>query len=102
MSITVRDLYFNTDYIVLNAHNDYLSLKSSVLSASNKLWARTASAMDALLDQIKAQAAMTDDTGRESIQNKLRDLQYSIEAPEDTMRRIMFMVRHSSNSRSSQ
>ena len=102
MSITVRDLSFNADYFFIDAHNDCLPLKSSVLLSSNKLWARSASAMDALLDQIKAQAAMTDETGRESIQNKLRDLQYSIEAPEDTMRRIMFMVRHSSNSRSSQ
>ena len=54
--------------------------------------------MDALLDQIKAQAAMTDETGRRSIQNKLMDLQHSLEAPEDTMQRILYSVRHSSNS----
>ena len=86
----------------VDPHNDCLSLELSVASVISKLRARTTSAMDTLLDQIKAQAAMTDETGRRSIQNKLRDLQHSIEAPEDTMRRILFLVRRSFDSRYSQ
>jgi len=49
-------------------------------------------AMDALLDQIKAKATTVNETGRRVILNKLRDLGYSIEAPEDTMQRILYQV----------
>jgi len=49
-------------------------------------------AMDALLDQIKAKAATVDETGRRAILDKLRDVAYSIEAPEDTMQRILYQV----------
>lgn len=48
--------------------------------------------MDALLDQIKAKAATVDDIERRIILNKLRDLAYSIEAPEDSMQRILYQV----------
>lgn len=48
--------------------------------------------MDALLDQIKAKAATVDDTERRVILNKLRDLAYSIEAPDDSMQRILYQV----------
>lgn len=48
--------------------------------------------MDALLDQIKSKAAAVDETGRRVILGKLRDLAYSIEAPEDTMQRILYQV----------
>jgi len=49
-------------------------------------------AMDALLDQIKAKAGTVDETGRRAILDKLRDLAFSIEAPEDTMQRILYQV----------
>ncbi len=48
--------------------------------------------MDALLDQINAKAATVDETGRRAILHKLRDVAYSIEAPEDTMQRILYQV----------
>ena len=48
--------------------------------------------MDTLLEQIKAEAATVDETGRRVILDKLRDLAYSIEAPEDTMQRILYQV----------
>lgn len=47
-------------------------------------------AMDAVLQQIKTQAELADETGRRVILDKLRDLAYAIERPEDTMQRVLF------------
>ena len=48
--------------------------------------------MDPLLEQLKAKAKLADSTGRRAILDQLRELAYSIEAPEDTMKRILCQV----------
>ena len=44
--------------------------------------------MDALIAQIKAFANTADDSGREKLQDALRDVRYSLEAPWDTAMRL--------------
>ena len=48
--------------------------------------------MDPLLEQLKAKAKLANATGRRAILNQLRELAYSIEAPEDTMQRVLYQV----------
>ena len=48
--------------------------------------------MDALLAQVKSLAGSADDAGRAKIQDALREAQYSLETPWDTMLRIFGLV----------
>lgn len=48
--------------------------------------------MDALISQVKHEAISVDEAGRQKILDGLRDLAMSIETPEDSMQRIMFLV----------
>jgi demethylsterigmatocystin 6-O-methyltransferase len=45
-----------------------------------------------LAAQVKADAATADEAGRKKLMNSLRDLQYSLEKPEDTMQRVIHLV----------
>jgi demethylsterigmatocystin 6-O-methyltransferase len=45
-----------------------------------------------LAAEIQQSAAAADEAGRKEILNALRDLQYSIEKPEDTMQRVIHLV----------
>ena len=45
-----------------------------------------------LITKIQQEAASASYVGRKKILDTLRDLQYSIEAPEDTMQRVMHLV----------
>lgn len=47
--------------------------------------------MDALISQVKHEAISVDEAGRQKILDGLRDLAMSIETPEDSMQRIMFL-----------
>lgn len=49
-------------------------------------------ALTTIADSIKAAAASADEAGRKDILDSLRDLQYSIERPEDTMQRVIHLV----------
>lgn len=51
------------------------------------------STMDALISQVKNEAHSLDDVGRQKILDGLRNLALSIETPEDSLQRIMFLVR---------
>ena len=48
--------------------------------------------METLVTKIQQEAASASYVGRKEILNKLRDLQYSIEAPEDAMQRVNHLV----------
>ena len=47
--------------------------------------------MDNLLSLAKAIAKDADEAGRKKLLDTLRDVAYSIESPEDTIQRIMFL-----------
>jgi hypothetical protein len=49
-------------------------------------------AIQKLTTEIQNSAATADEAGRKEIMNALRDLQYSIEKPEDTMQRVIHLV----------
>jgi demethylsterigmatocystin 6-O-methyltransferase len=49
-------------------------------------------ALRSLTPQIQKSAAAADEAGCKEILNSLRDLQYSIEKPEDTMQRVIHLV----------
>ena len=51
------------------------------------------SIMESLIREIQQEAASATYVGRKKLLDTLRDLQYSIEAPEDTMQRVMHLVR---------
>ena len=48
--------------------------------------------MESLITKIQQEAASATYVGRKKLLDTLRDLQYSIEAPEDTMQRVMHLV----------
>ena len=48
--------------------------------------------MEALTAHVQALAGTADDAGRQEIMDTLRDLQYSLEAPYDTMQRLSCLV----------
>ena len=48
--------------------------------------------MEALLGQVKDFAGTVDEAGRGKLLDALRDLQYSLESPEDSMQRLLFVV----------
>lgn len=48
--------------------------------------------MENLITRIQQEAASATYVGRKKLLDTLRDLQYSIEAPEDTMQRVMHLV----------
>lgn len=52
--------------------------------------------MDALLSAVRTAAATADEAARKKLLDGLRDLQYSIEKPEDTMQRVIHLVRPAS------
>ena len=45
-----------------------------------------------LITKIQQEAASASYVGRKKLLDSLRDLQYSIEAPEDTLQRVMHLV----------
>ena len=49
--------------------------------------------IDTLLAQVKALAAKADDVGRTKTLDTLRDLSYSTETPDDTIKRLLVYVR---------
>lgn len=51
-------------------------------------------AIKTLAEEIQKAAATADEAGRKELLNSLRDLQYSIEKPEDTMQRVIHLVRY--------
>ena len=48
--------------------------------------------VDALLQEVKNQARTGDDNVRRTILDKLSETAYSIELPEDTMQRVLYLV----------
>ena len=48
--------------------------------------------MEAVIDQAKRVASNADEVERKKIIDGLRDLSYSLEAPDDTMQRVMYLV----------
>lgn len=48
--------------------------------------------MEAVVDQVKGLAGSADEAGRSEILDQLRELAYSLESPDETMNRIMFLV----------
>lgn len=48
--------------------------------------------MEAVVDQVRGLAGSVDEAGRSRILDQLRDLAYSLESPDETMNRIMFLV----------
>lgn len=50
--------------------------------------------INALLEEVKNQARNSDDNVRRAILDKLRDIAYSIELPEDTMQRVLYLNLH--------
>ena len=48
--------------------------------------------MEQVIDQVNHLVSRADDAARKKVINELRDLAYSIESPDDTMQRIMFLV----------
>lgn len=63
------------------------------LVSFTKFW-RTMEAITTLAEKIRNAAATADEAGRKELLDSLRDLQYSIEKPEDTMQRVIHLVRH--------
>lgn len=49
--------------------------------------------MEVLLSQVNDFVSTVDEAGRGKLLDALRDLQYSLESPEDTMQRLRFVVR---------
>ncbi|MCJ1268551.1 hypothetical protein MMC22_008439 [Lobaria immixta] len=47
--------------------------------------------MEAVVDQVKGLAGSADEAGRSKILDQLRELAYSLESPDETMNRIMFL-----------
>lgn len=54
--------------------------------------------MDEALAEVQRLADSTDEGTRTKIVNSLRNTIYSIESQDETLRRIMFLVRHKNNS----
>lgn len=52
--------------------------------------------MDSLIAQVKEAAHTADEAGRKKLLTALRDLQHNIEKPEDTMQRVIHLVRNAS------
>lgn len=48
--------------------------------------------MEAVVDQVRSLAGSVDEAGRSRILDQLRELAYSLELPDETMNRIMFLV----------
>ena len=48
--------------------------------------------MEAIIDQAKGLAKNASEQERKKLIDALRDLSYSLETPDDTMQRIMYMV----------
>ena len=48
--------------------------------------------MEAIIDQAKRLAGNVSEQERKKLIDGLRDLSYSLETPDDTMQRIMYMV----------
>lgn len=51
--------------------------------------------MEDVIDRVKRLAHETDERGRQQLIDGLRDLSYSIETPDDTLERILNLVRKS-------
>lgn len=49
--------------------------------------------MDAFVGQAKALVKTADEAGRKQLLDTLRDLFYSLESPQDSAQRIMYLVR---------
>ncbi|KAF2468992.1 o-methyltransferas-like protein [Lindgomyces ingoldianus] len=47
--------------------------------------------METLIEKVRQEAAQVDEAGRKKLLNQLRDLQYEVEKPEDTMQRIIHL-----------
>lgn len=52
--------------------------------------------MEDVINSVKHLASNADEAGRKKIIDGLRELSYSIETPDDTVQRLMYMVRSSS------
>lgn len=48
--------------------------------------------MEAVIDQAKRVASNANEVERKKLIDGLRDLSYSLEAPDDTMQRVMYLV----------
>lgn len=48
--------------------------------------------MEEVVDQVRSLAGSVDEAGRSRILDQLRELAYSLELPDETMNRIMFLV----------
>ena len=48
--------------------------------------------MEAVIDQAKRVASNVNEVERKKLIDGLRDLSYSLEAPDDTMQRVMYLV----------
>lgn len=51
--------------------------------------------MEAVIKQVRDFTSSADEAGRSRILDQLRELSYSLESPDETMNRIMFLVRFS-------
>lgn len=49
--------------------------------------------MDHTINEVKEFAEATDASGRKKLIDALRDVSYSLETPDDTLQRIMFLVK---------
>ena len=48
--------------------------------------------MEDVINSVKRLASNTDDAGRKEIYDRLQELSQSIETPDDTLQRLMYMV----------
>lgn len=48
--------------------------------------------MEAVVEQVRGLAGSADEAGRSKVLDQLRELIYSLESPDETMNRIMFLV----------
>lgn len=61
-------------------------------SAIPEFSGKVESRLDVLLEEVKSLAANANDTERVNMLSKLRDVSYSIELPDDTIKRMLYSV----------